>query len=190
LKKPIKKDFSVTKPSNIRGIEDATHRSWDEWVAFLDTAGATELEHKKIADLVHNELEGKIESAGWWAQGVTVAYEQHIGRRSPGQKNDGSYEVSVTKLMLGTKQDVFALWTEAYGQVTEFDSKPIENIRTSITPIRSYWRADFTDGSRLAIAVEQKTPEKAMIAATHTRLVSETDKDNWQRFWRETLDKL
>lgn len=180
----------MTKPSNISGIEEATHRTWDRWVSFLDGAGASKLTHKQIAELVHRELDGTMDSAGWWAQGVTVAYEQHIGRRAPGQKSDGSYEVSVTKLIPGTKQDVYALWAEAYGDAADFDGKPLENIRTSITPVRSYWRGDFTDGSRLTVAVEQKTPEKAMIAITHTSLPSDTEKDRWRHFWRETIDKL
>lgn len=180
----------MTKPSNITGIEEATHRSWEDWVQFLDRSGASELDHTHIAELVHGELEGHIESAGWWSQSVAVAYEQHIGRRAPGQKNDGSYEVTVTKIVPGTKQDVFALWTEAHGDATLFDSQLIENVRTSMTPVRSYWRADFKDGSRLAVAVEQRSPEKAMISVTHTKIGSEKTKDSWQRFWRETIDKL
>lgn len=180
----------MTKPSNITGIEEATHRTWEEWVKFLDTCGASELDHTHIAELAHGELEGIIESAGWWSQSVAVAYEQHIGRRAPGQKNDGSYEVTVTKIVPGTRQDVFALWTEAYGDVTDFAGKPIGNARTSSTPVRLYYRANFEDGSRLAIAVEQKTPEKAMISITHTKIGSRKKKDSWQRFWRETIDKL
>jgi hypothetical protein len=33
----------------------------------------------------------------WWAQGVTVGYEQARGIRSPGQRQDGTFEVSVTR---------------------------------------------------------------------------------------------
>lgn len=181
----------MTKPSNISGIEAATRRSWNEWVTFLDERGARNMEHRDIADIVFKTLEDDVESAGWWSQAVTVAYEQHIGRRAPGQKNDGTYEVSVTKLIPGTKEDVFELWNEAHGHASEFADEPITNIRTSITEVRSYWRADFVnDGSRLAVAVEQKTAEKAMIAVAHTKLASEADKDTWHHFWRNTLDKI
>lgn len=180
----------MTKPSNTIRIEEATHRSWDVWVSLLDKAGARDLEHRRIADIVFHELDGVIDSAGWWAQAVTVAYEQHIGRRMPGQRNDGSYEVSVTKLIPGSKANVFALWREAYDHATEFDGVPIANIRTSSTPIRSYWRCDFADGSRFSISVEQRTPAKAMIAATHTKLNANETKDQWQRFWKAALEKL
>lgn len=156
----------------------------------LDARGASELEHKEIAEFVRGELANEIESTGWWAQAVTVAYEQYIGRRQPGQMNDGTYEISVTKVVPGTKQDVFALWTEAYNGTKEFDGHRVDNIRTSSTPLRLYWRCDFSDGSRLAVAVEQKTPEKALIAIAHTKLGGDIDREQWQRYWRHALEKL
>lgn len=180
----------MTKARNIPGIEEATQLSWQAWLAYLDEHDASTLDHKQIAALAFYKLDGEIESAGWWSQAVAVAYEQYIGRRVPGQKNDGSYELSVTKAIPGTKQDVFRLWNEAYGTAKDFNAMPIHDVRTSITPVRLYWRGDFDDASRLTIAVEQKTHEKAMISATHTKLDSEKAKDSWQRFWRETLDKL
>jgi hypothetical protein len=180
----------MTKPSNLSSIETATGKIWTEWVQWLNEAGAGDMAHSEIATLVHGALEGKVDSSGWWAQGVTVAYEQHIGRRAPGQRNDGSYEVSVTKLIPGSRQDVFALWMEAYDHTTEFDGKTVENIRTRITPVRSYWRCDFMDGSRLSIAAEQRTPGKAQLSATHTKLYSAEEKDDWRKFWRQVLDRL
>lgn len=180
----------MTKPSNIAGIEAATGRGWEQWVALLEASGARELTHRQIVAIVSSELNGAVDSADWWSQGITVAYEQHIGRRAPGQRNDGSYEVSVTKLIPGSKKNVFALWCEAYEHSTAFDGKPIENVRTSVTPVRLYWRCDFADGSRLAVAVEQRTPTKALISATHTKLSSDNDKNNWQRFWHDKLGKL
>lgn len=124
------------------------------------------------------------------AQGITVAYEQHIGRRKPGQVSDGSFETSVTKTIAGTKEDVFALWCEAYDHTHEFDGLAIKNIRTSVTPVRSYWRGDFVDTSRLSVAVEQKQSGKAIIAVTHSKLRSSDEKDTWRAYWKNTLDKL
>lgn len=180
----------MTKPSNISGIETATGCGWDEWVALIDKAGGRDMDHKTIAEMVYQELDGKIDSPGWWAQGVTVAYEQHIGRRAPGQRGDGSFEVSVTKTIVGTKEDVFALWNEAHGAAKEFAGHGTKNIRKSITPVRSYWRCDLEDGSKVSVAVEQKEPEKAMIAITHTKLSSAQEKDEGQVYWKDQLEKL
>ena len=180
----------ATKPSAFRSIETATNKQWNEWVELLDRAGARDLDHKVIAELVFRELDGKVDSAGWWAQGVTVAYEQAIGRRMPGQNADGSYETTVTKTLAGTKEDVFALWSEAYGAAEEFNAQSISNIRTSDTPVRLYWRCDVEDGSKVSVATEMKGDNRAMISVTHTRLQSTEAKDIWQLYWRECLAKL
>ena len=180
----------MTKPSNHESIEAATNKPWKEWIAWLNVLNAQELSHSEIANHVHSKLDGTIENPGWWAQNITVAYEQHIGRRKPGQRNDGHFGVSVTKQIAGSKKDVFALWCEAYEHVEGFAGQPISNVRISTTPVRYYWRCDFKDGSRFAVAIEQKTPEKAMIAATHSKLVSEEEAERWRTFWKETLEKL
>lgn len=48
---------------------------WSEWIETLDELNGRELGHAEIAKLIHDQLDGKIESPGWWAQGVAVAYE-------------------------------------------------------------------------------------------------------------------
>lgn len=180
----------MTKPSNLSSIEAATGKPWVEWVQWLNEAGAADLAHPEIAELIHGALKGKIDSPGWWAQNVTVAYEQHIGRRKPGQRNDGTYELSVTKTLAGTREDVFALWKEAYGLIKEFNGRAISDVRTSITPLRSYLRYDLIDGTAITVAVEKKAPARAMISVTHTKLRSSQEKDEWRVYWKDTLERL
>ena len=180
----------MTKPSDHSSIEAATGKAWTEWTRLLDGAGAADMPHPDIAKLVHETLSGVVDNPGWWAQNVTVAYEQHIGRRAPGQNNDGTFEVSVTKTIAGTKEDVFALWQEAHGEAQDFKGEAIKNVRTSVTPVRLYWRCDLVDGSSFAVAAEQKAPSKVMLAATHTKLKSEADKEQWRQYWKELISKL
>lgn len=180
----------MTKPSNHASIEAATGKTWAEWAQLLDEAGAADLPHPGIAKLVHGILEGKVDSPGWWAQNVTVAYEQHIGRRKPGQRNDGTYELSVTKTLAGTKEDVFALWDEAYGLAKEFKGQAVRAARTSITPVRTYLRYVLADGTAITVAVEKKAPARAMISVTHTKLRSDEEKDKWRVYWKDKLKRL
>lgn len=87
---------------NADGIGDdavvsATGRSRAEWFALLDAAGAAGWKHQEIATwLVQDQGVD-----GWWAQGVTVGYEQARGIRVPGQRQDGTFEVSVTRTIAG-----------------------------------------------------------------------------------------
>ena len=68
-------------------------------------AGATELGHSKIARWLVEEH--RVD--GWWAQGITVSYEQARGLRAPGQRADGTFEASVTKTLPATVEQIWPL---------------------------------------------------------------------------------
>ncbi|GAA1820709.1 DUF4287 domain-containing protein [Agromyces neolithicus] len=87
-----------TVGSNTDGVGDdavreATGRGRDEWFALLDAAGATGWRHRDIAGWLVSEH--RVDP--WWSQNLTVAFEQTRGIRSPGQRQDGTYEASVTR---------------------------------------------------------------------------------------------
>ncbi|MBU5900220.1 hypothetical protein JVW24_24175, partial [Vibrio cholerae O1] len=75
-----------------------------------------------------------------WVQGAVVAYEQEIGRRVPGQRADGTFDVAVSRTVTGERGDVIdrvaSLVDGELGGVA-LDGDP----RVSTTPKRSYWRA-------------------------------------------------
>ena len=52
-----------------RAVKEATGKSWDEWIDFLDKVGARNLTHKEIVHLL--DANHYVESA-WWLQSVTV----------------------------------------------------------------------------------------------------------------------
>lgn len=121
---------------------------------------------------------------------MAVAYEQHIGRRVAGQRSDGTFEVSVSKTLDGTREEVFAKVAERFNDVTEFDGKTAQNIRTSETPVRSYRRCNLSDGSKLTVAVEQKSPGKVLLVVTHGALQSTEEGDAWRGFWKTYIGEL
>lgn len=89
---------SETVGSNTDGVGDdavaaATGQPREAWFARLDEADATTWTHKAVATWL--VAEHGVDP--WWAQNVTVAYEQARGIRRPGQRQDGTYEASVTR---------------------------------------------------------------------------------------------
>ncbi|WP_157002378.1 hypothetical protein [Agromyces laixinhei] len=74
-------------------VVSATGKKREEWFALLDAAGGTGWKHQAIAHWLVTEQGVD----PWWAQGVTVGYEQARGIRLPGQRQDGTFEVSVTR---------------------------------------------------------------------------------------------
>src|SRR5688500_17067016 len=76
---------AASAPVSEAAIAARTGRTWAEWVVTLDGAGARDLSHTAIADLVHGRFGGD----DWWAQSVTVGYERLTGKRANLQKADG-----------------------------------------------------------------------------------------------------
>lgn len=74
-------------------VREATGRDRAEWFALLDQAGAATWKHKDIASWLVSDHGVD----GWWAQSITVGYEQARGIRRPGQRQDGTFEASVSR---------------------------------------------------------------------------------------------
>ena len=84
--------------SNAEGVGDdavreATGKDRAEWFALLDHAGAATWKHKDIATWLVSEHGVD----PWWSQGLTVGFEQARGIRRPGQRQDGTFEASVSR---------------------------------------------------------------------------------------------
>ena len=90
-------------------LQAATGRGWDEWFALLDAAGAAEWTHPQIVRWLTDEHA----VPAWWCQGVTVGFEQARGLRLPGQRADGSFEVSASKTLPLGQQDALTVVIEA-----------------------------------------------------------------------------
>jgi hypothetical protein len=116
--------MGVPVGSNADGVGDeavreATGHDRAEWFALLDEGGAARWKHRDIATWLVTEH--RVDP--WWSQNVTVAYEQARGIRQPGQRQDGSFEASVSRTVaLGTTEALRALAT-VVGE--ELDVEPL-----------------------------------------------------------------
>jgi len=185
----------MTKPMNIEAIEKATGKNWNQWLEFFDAFGAKDLPHKDIAKAANEhltELAGKqsglINSPGWWAQNVTVAYEQYIGRRVPGQVADGTFEVSVTKTIDGSLDDAMRWWEDKVADMREFDSIDwASDPTTSSTDKWRHWRVNLADGGKVIVSTNQTKPGKALLAVTNQKLPSSEFAEQWRTYWKQFL---
>ncbi|HEX5797013.1 MAG TPA: hypothetical protein VFX86_01335 [Candidatus Saccharimonadales bacterium] len=176
----------MTKPINTESIEKATGKSWDEWLKFFDQIGAKDLTHKEIAQKVH-----EAGTPGWWAQSVTVAYEQHIGRRVPGQRQDGKFDASASKMIDGTMDEALDVWLGAVKNKNEFDGVAVKGeARVSKTEKWRNWRCDLADGSRIVVGINQKTPDKAGLGLAQEKLESAEQAESKRAFWKEFLTRI
>lgn len=177
----------MTRAENIDAIEKATGKSWEEWLKILEVMDAQNLSHTDIARQLYDRLAGTIDSHGWWAQAITVAYEQQIGRRVPGQRSDGSFEVSVSKTIAGDWDAVFAAWRAGAQKLDQFRGVAIEKASHSTTPKWRNWRANLADGSKVVVGITQKGENKTLFGLAHQKLPDQATMETWRTYWKEFL---
>jgi len=100
-------------------VERATGRGWNAWVEVLDREGAKTMTHKEIALMLREEFR----LAAWWAQMVTVGYEQASGARAPNQGTRG-FRVHASRTIAADAEKVRAAWSEeGPGLTVRFNAK-------------------------------------------------------------------
>ena len=169
--------------SRIKPVERATHRTWDDWLQFMDLIDAETLDHQQIALKVYEELDGTIEPLGWWTQAVTVAYEQYIGRRIPGQRPDGTFQTSVSRATTLGMTELMERWTRFAAQDEFVQGVVAGQPRVSGTERRITWRAKAEDGSSVIVTSEPKKTGTASIVATQIGLPTLESNDEARDRW-------
>ena len=176
----------MTQAISKESIETAPGKSWDEWLKFFDEINAKELPHKDIAAKVHEHG-----TPGWWSQAVTVAYEQYIGRRVPGQDHSGMFAVSVSKTLEGNLDQALERWIHiADGQKSFSDVLISEGPDISKTEKWRYWRCTLADGSRVTVGIYRKDSGKVGLGLAHEKLTSVDQVEGWRAFWKDFVNKL
>jgi hypothetical protein len=169
--------------SRIKPVERATNRTWDEWLRFMDTIDAPNLDHKQIALKVYDELEGTIERLGWWTQAVTVAYEQYIGRRIPGQRPDGTFQTSVSKATTLGMAELMEKWQQFAAADQAVQGTVTGEPRVSGTDRRITWRTKGADGSTVIVTSEPKKNGNAALVATQIGLPTLAANEEARQRW-------
>jgi hypothetical protein len=175
---------AIAQAISPEAIEKGTGKSWDEWIAFFDAMDAASLSHKDIARKTHEDGG----ATGWWSQMLTVAYEQHIGRRVPGQDCEGVFSVSVSKTLNGDLDGALHWWLDAVEGIDAFSEVPVSSDPDiSETEKWRYWRAGLADGSRVTVHIYEKSPGKSSLGIQHEKLESTEQVEHWRSWWKQFL---
>lgn len=180
----------ATKAMNVAAIEKALGEPWAATRARLEAAGGTSASHQELADALSPQFDGVVEKHGWWVQGAVVAYEQEIGRRVPGQRADGTFDVAVSRTVGGDRDDVitrfaFLIDNGSLGGV------PIKGEpRTSRTDKRSFWRANLEAGIRVEASAEPKSDARTLLVLTASQLPDAEALENWRVHLKELVTQL
>jgi hypothetical protein len=182
-KRRTPRTISRTRPNDESVLEN-TGRTWDEWFALLDEWGATDKKHPAIA----RWLSAEQGVDGWWAQSVTVAYEQERGMRAPGQRPDGTYSVTASKTVAVPVEALFEAFHDESVRGRWLGESEL-TVRTA-RPGKSMTAA-WEDGStRVTIGFDAKGEGKSQVALAHEKIDSAGRADELKAFWRDRMNAL
>ena len=176
--------------ARIKPVERATNRSWDEWLRFMDGIDAANLDHHQIALKVYEELDGTLEQLGWWTQAVTVAYEQYIGRRIPGQRPDGTFQTSVSRSTSLGMDELMEKWTIFAAEDESVQAIVATDPRVSGTDRRITWRTKAGDGSSVVVTSEPKKNGTASIVMTQIGVPSPEANEEARLRWESIVRRF
>jgi uncharacterized protein YndB with AHSA1/START domain len=182
-----KQDANPASPaySGIRSeaVRAKTGKSWAEWLAFLDRAGARKMSHARIAAHLH----GRFGLPGWWCQTVAVGYEQARGLRVRHQRPDG-FAISVSRTVAAPATALFDAWKDARARRRWLPNTAIV-VRKATRP-RSM-RITWSDRkSNLEVNFYAKGVGKGQVVVQHSKLPDAKAAAKMKSYWANSLDRL
>jgi hypothetical protein len=164
-------------------VKKATGCPWDRWVKALDGVDAQTWPHRRIVDYVHEHYH----VPSWWGQMVTVGYERIKGLRERGQRRDGAYEATRSKVFPVPVSVLYRAFVDSRTRARWLKAGALEIRRA--TRERSI-RAAWGDGTSVDIGFVAKGSAKSQVAIAHSNLASRADAAERKTFWSERLDVL
>ncbi|GAB3137043.1 hypothetical protein [Marisediminicola antarctica] len=144
----------------------ATGKHPGDWFEVLDAHDATSWTHPAIARwLVQHEGVD-----GWWAQSITVRFEQARGMRAPGQMADGTFTVGASKSVPGDQQQALDRAIAVFS--AHLGAEPASVNRTAKYPT-ARWK--LADGESMLVTASPTKNARTSISAAHSK-ISDADR--------------
>jgi hypothetical protein len=165
-------------------VQRATGHGRGEWFRLLDRWGAVERDHRAIAAWIRHEHGVD----NWWAQTLTVDYEQARGLRPRGGRRDGTFAAGASTTVSVPVGLLFKAFIDSNVR-RRWLSGAVLRERTR-QPGRSARFDVNDDGARLAVGFTAKGAAKSQVALLHDRLPNARAARQARAFWREHLAAL
>ena len=165
-------------------VRSATGRGREEWFSLLDSWDAAGHKHRDIAAWIMREHGVN----NWWAQTLTVDYEQARGLRKPGGSRDGTFAVTASTTVATSARRLFEAFTNTRLRERWLPGAVMHE-RTS-KPSRSA-RFDWESGvTRVNVGFTAKGKGTTQVALQHQHLPDAKTAKKMKEFWRQRLAAL
>ncbi|MEV7108293.1 hypothetical protein [Streptomyces atroolivaceus] len=177
----------ITEKLSDEVLRGATGRDWAGWFAVLDAWDATRRSHAEIAAFLGTEHR----MGGWYAQSVTVGYEQARGLRQVGQSSTGDWNTSGSRTLAAGPERVLDAFTDP-----ELRGRWLPGVDLSVRGLRpgKSLSAGFSDASgdagRLTLWLEELPDGRTRLGVDHGKLADAEAVARCKAFWKERLAAL
>ncbi|WIM67669.1 hypothetical protein QP027_11380 [Corynebacterium breve] len=168
-------------------FEKATGKNLEAWMEIIGQQGS-------LSDIPHKEMARIAEENGasaWWAQSIAVEVERKIGRRALGQTCTGDFNANASKTIPGEWTEVFEKFVAYMADTPEALPSPLQGeSSSSATEKWRYWRANFSDGTRVNVVCNDgsaKGVAKTKLATQHDKLPDDDARDEMKTHWKSVL---
>ena len=174
-------------PNDDRQLTDAavlakTGKTWAEWFAILDAAGAEQMDHRQIVAYLYR---AHVVSP-WWQQMVTVTYEQERARRLKQSQMDG-FSVSASKTVSAPVETVYLAWTDPERRKAWLDADLA--VKRAI-PDRSLEVALPGEKGSVEVELRPRFDGGCQVVLQHTGLADAEAAEAMRAFWAAGLERL
>lgn len=162
-------------------VKTKTGKDWKQWFSLLDKADSSKKSHKEIAEYLHSKG-----VPGWWAQMITVMYEQERGLRDVHQKADG-YSASASRTFAAPVSSLYSHWAEEKlrGKWLEGEKIMVRKA-TKEKSIRITWH----DDTIVEVNFYPKGYSKSLVAVQQNKLAKAADVLRAKDYWHSAFDRL
>ena len=164
-------------------VNAKTGKTWKQWFAILDKAGAKKMSHQEIVKY----LSGEYAVGPWWQQMVTATYEQARGLRDLHQKPEG-YQISVSrtiKVPIGKLYNAFANDKARNAWLAE------EGLAVRKATANKSMRVTWNDvRTTLEINFYPKGEDKSQVVVQHSKLPNAKASASMKTYWTKALNRL
>jgi uncharacterized protein YndB with AHSA1/START domain len=193
---------AATKPVSTKGgLSDAktiekTGHDLAYWFDVMDRFGGAEKGHTALT----KHLYEKFEVPGWYCQGIVVAYERARGKRVMNQKCDGTFEVSVSKVIAVKTATLVKALTDPKQRKRwsgKADAALVKALEAGLTKSKSKGIVARPDGlvryrypwdsTTVQWYLTPKGPGKTSVVVSNMKLPGAESVEGYRAMWKATL---
>jgi hypothetical protein len=164
-------------------IKAATGCTWARWVNALDYAKAYDWPHRRITEYVHTTFK----TPDWWTQTVAVGYERIKGIRAIGQRRDGTFEATKSKVFAVSLARLYGAWANARVRARWIGESAV-TVRTATRD--KLMRLTWPDRTSVEVYFARKGPAKSQVQIQHRKLPDKSAATKLKSFWTERFAAL